>query len=461
MFTAKWIIRITILFIILTTIWFQFFVKGWNRNRVIEWDTMVYYSYLPATFIHHDLSLEFVQADLKKYSQKFWAHRTPHGGKVIKMSSGMAFVYAPFFFVAHTLAKPLGFEADGYSVPYRMALALGAVFYLALGLFLLSRFLSKYFSPITVSITLLLVALATNLWYYTTIEPAMSHVYNFTFFALFLILLDDWLKDPKLGRSIGLGLVCGIVSLIRPTNALIGIFIILWGVSNFSGLKERTVFLLSSWSKLLIIAGFAILVWVPQMVYWKIQAGQFFYYSYGGEGFFFLKPHIIDGLFSFRKGWFIYTPIMLVATLGIFLLPKYVKGSHLAISAFFVLNIYIIFSWWSWWYGGSYGARPMIDSYAFMAIPLAAAIEYFIKSNRWNKYLSFSILMLFISHGIFQTFQYYYGAIHWDSMTKKAYFHSLGKLKPSGKFWEYLEKPDYKSAHDGLDEKVETKESNK
>ena len=103
----------------------------------------------------------------------------------------------------------------------------------------------------------------------------------------------------------------------------------------------------------------------------------------------------------------------------------------------------------------------MIESYAIMAIPLAAVVEYFTKSKRWIKYLSFSIFFLFISHGIFQTFQYYYGAIHWDSMTKKAYFHSFGKLKPSGKFWEYLEEPNYKSAHDGLDEKDEKSEKSK
>ncbi|HPQ35788.1 MAG TPA: hypothetical protein PK563_14945 [Tenuifilaceae bacterium] len=453
--------HISIIVILILTVWLQFYVKGWKKNRVIEWDTMVYYSYLPAAFIHHDLTMEFKNTNPKEYSQKFWSHRTPHGGLVVKMSSGMAFIYAPFFFIAHTLAKPLGFEADGYSLPYRMALALGAIFYLALGLFVLRKFLRKYFSEITVSITLLLTAFATNLWYYSTIEPAMSHVYNFTFFVLFIALLDDWLKDPKFGPSICLGLISGIISLIRPTNALIGIFFLLWGISNISTLRDRIQYLFKKWDKLLVIAGFAILVWVPQMVYWKIQAGQFFYYSYGGEGFFFLKPHIIDGLFSFRKGWFIYTPIMFVATLGIFLLPKYVKGSALAISVYLSLNIYIIFSWWSWWYGGSYGARPMIESYAIMAIPLAAVVEYFTKSKRWIKYLSFSIFFLFISHGIFQTFQYYYGAIHWDSMTKKAYFHSFGKLKPSGKFWEYLEKPNYKSAHDGLDEKDEKSEKSK
>ena len=66
---------------------------------------------------------------------------------------------------------------------------------------------------------------------------------------------------------------------------------------------------------------------------------------------------------------------MLFAVAGIFYLPRYIKGVTLGISVFLVLNVYIIFSWWSWWYGGSFGARPMIDSYGILAIPLAAMIE--------------------------------------------------------------------------------------
>ncbi len=407
---------------------------------------MEYYSYLPATFIYKDLTFEFTKGNHEFFGKRFWPHRAENGKLVLKMSSGMALVYSPFFLIAHAVAKPLGFEPDGFSPPYRMAIAFGAIVYLAIGLFLLSKLLRKYFSNLTVSLTLILVAFATNLWYYSTIEPGMSHVYNFTFFVLFITLLDDWLKNPKLGRSICLGLTSGIISLIRPTNALIGIFFLLWGISNFSNLKDRILNLLKSWKYILVIAGFAILVWIPQIIYWKLQTGNYFYYSYQNQGFFFLNPHIIDGLFSFRKGWFIYTPIMLVATLGIFLLPKYVKGSVLAISIYLSLNVYIIFSWWSWWYGGSFGARPMIESYAIMAFPLAAVVEHFTKRNRWIKYLSFSIFFLFISHGILQTFQYYYGAIHWDSMTREAYLDSFGRLKPSSQFKYFIIRPDYNSA---------------
>ena len=136
---------ITIVVILLATIWFQFFVKGWNRNRVIEWDTMEYYSYLPALFIHNDLSLDFTKENPEFFSNRFWPHRASNGKLVLKMSSGMAIIYSPFFAMAHLAAKPLGFEPDGFSPPYRIAISFGAILYLAIGLILLCRFLSKYY----------------------------------------------------------------------------------------------------------------------------------------------------------------------------------------------------------------------------------------------------------------------------------------------------------------------------
>ena len=61
-----------------------------------------------------------------------------------------------------------------------------------------------------------------------------------------------------------------------------------------------------------------VLVWVPQMIYWKEMTGRWLYFSYGSdERFFFGDPAIIKGLFSYRKGLFIYTPLLLFAFAGV------------------------------------------------------------------------------------------------------------------------------------------------
>lgn len=438
--------------ILLFSIWFQFFAKRWNHDRIIEWDVISYYSYLPATFIYKDLSLDFVKQNPDKFGPWFWPLKAPNGNYVEKMTMGMSLLYSPFFAIAHFLADPLGYEPSGYSTPYRFAISIGALFYLLLGLLLLRKLLLRHFSDTATAITLILVTLGTNLTWYATIEPGMTHVYSFTLFVLFIYLLEQWIEKATLWNSILFGALCGLISLIRPTNAAIGILILLWGVNNKNTLKGRVNLLLLRWPYIFAMALSAIAIWVPQMLYWKMQTGHFFYHSYGQEGFFFLSPHITDGLFSFRKGWLLYTPVMAVALAGLALLSNFTKGKTLALATFTTFNVYIIFSWWSWWYGGSFGARAFIESYALLALPLAALVQWALSKKIYIKIASATFFGLLLSHSIFQTFQYYYGAIHWDSMTREAYFDSFGRLKPSGRFNNLIAQPDYESALRGKPE---------
>ncbi len=124
----------------------------------------------------------------------------------------------------------------------------------------------------------------------------------------------------------------------------------------------------------------------------------------------------------------------------------------LAITVFVPLNIYIIFSWWCWWYGGGFGQRAFIDSYALMAVPAAALLQdAFTTGRKWLKGGIIAVWSLLFLLGIYNNIQYYYGAIHWDSMTKEAYFDSFGRVRPSARFNELLKAPDYEKARKGAD----------
>ncbi len=444
--------KYAIAFVLLFSIWFQYYAKRWNENRIIEWDVKSYYFYLPAIFIYNDISLEFTKADKDRFSQWFWVYFNDEGKHVGKMTMGMSVLYSPFFAVAHLLAEPLGYEPTGYSIPYRFAISIGALFYLMLGLILLRKLLLRHFSDTTAAITLILVTLGTNLTWYATIEPGMSHVYSFTLFVVFIYLLQKWLERVTIANTILLGLLSGLISLVRPTNAAIGVLFLLWGISNRMELKERLKLLYARWPYIYTMIAAAICIWIPQMLYWKMQTGHFLYHSYGQEGFFFFSPKITDGLFSFRKGWLLYTPTMAIALIGLLILPKYSKGQALPIFTFTLINIYIIFSWWCWWYGGSFGARAFIESYALLAFPLAALVQWSITKNIYIKIASMLLFALLLFHSIFQTFQYYYGAIHWDSMTRGAYINSFLSVKPQAAFYGLIERPDYASALQGKPE---------
>lgn len=422
-------------------------LKFWNRpNRIIAWDVISYYAYLPATFIYHDVTLEFTDADPQKFGDKFWPLTTEYGAKVIKTSMGVAYCYLPSFIAGHITAKLTHYEANGYSVPYRFFLQAGGVFFMLLALWYLRGILLVWFSDRVTAITLILVTFATNLYFYSTLEAAYSHVYSFFLFILFIRETIRFYERPSVLNIVLLGFTAGLITLIRPSNIIVLLIFLLWGISGPEQLRQRVRLLLSRYRLVMVMALLFILPWIPQLLYWKEVTGHWLYYSYQDEGFFFGNPNFFRGLFGFRKGLFIYTPLALFMWGGIFMLKGKLASARPMLVLFTLANSYIILSWWCWWYGGSFGQRPFIDSYGLYAIPLAAFIEAVLRMKiRWRMLFS-SLFLGMLLLGVFQTAQYYYGAIHWDSMTRAAWFDSFGRLHPSEKFHSLLSAPDYEKA---------------
>jgi hypothetical protein len=123
---------------------------------------------------------------------------------------------------------------------------------------------------------------------------------------------------------------------------------------------------------------------------------------------------------------------MLLSIAGFFFMNKESRVFRTPILIFTIVNIYVVFSWGCWWYGGSFGLRAMIESYALLALPLGAFYTACIQSKKGMALLVFAILA-FTTLNLFQTWQYRKRIIHWDSMTKEAYWAVFGKQKaPKG-----------------------------
>lgn len=422
-----------------------------NPAGLIDFDIKSYYAYLPALFIHNDLKLEFISENPQEYSKWFWPVVTETGNKCIVTSMGMSFLYSPFFLLAHLITGLTDYSRDGYSVPYAFALHFSALFYVILGLFYLRRFLLKYFSQITVFITIAIVFLGTNLLYYTSFVAPMSHAYNFGLIAIFLFYTDEWHNNQNTKNTIIIGLLSGLIVLIRPTNILIVLIFIFWNTFSISSLQDRFNLFIKNYKKISIIILLALLVWVPQLVYWKYVSGKFLYFSYGdlGAKFYWDNPQIFDILFSYRKGWYVYTPLMLVASLSIFLMLKYMKNKFLALAIFLSVNIYVQASWWCWWFGGSFGLRAFVDSYGLLALPLALLVDKSLKL-KWKGLVVVVIVGILTGYNLFQTKQYNRQAIHYWWMSRTGYWMNFLKAQPANGYWETVPVPDYDKARQGV-----------
>ncbi|MEP7103778.1 MAG: hypothetical protein ABI721_03655 [Candidatus Dojkabacteria bacterium] len=407
----------------------------------IRSDGIGYYAYLPAIFLHKDISMKSLMDErAAKYNQatpESWSGITlQHNGNYLdKYTIGEAVLILPFFIPAHVLSVLFNQDLNGFTIFYQVFAAFSGTFYMVIGVFILKRFLDKYFKTRTVYLTLISIIFGTNLFHYGTYDSIFSHAYSFFLFACFLYLLPLWFEKTKDYRyPFLLGLVSGLIILVRPTNIILPIiFFSLYNIHFnilFKDLKEKISVLIKLWRNFFLMIFVSFLVLIPQFIYWKVITGNFLIFSYHGEGFDFTHLETLNVLFSIRKGLFFWSPILIFGILGIGLLKNKLKGWMLGVIIFLIINCLIISSWSSWYYGGGFGHRAFIESLAVLAIPLAAFFEKILAmKNKRLRYLILLITALLVILSIYTTFKYWDGSISIDGTTLGTYFKIFGIYK--------------------------------
>ncbi len=387
-------------------------------------DGQGYYAYLPAVFIYQDLQFSFVDSINQLYypegKRAKFIIETPTGN-VNKYFAGTAVLEAPFFMLGCLVAKTSGVPVDGYSWPFQLIIGLAAIAYLVLGLFLLAKFLTALgFENRAVTLTVLLVFFGTNLFYYTIYEPSMSHAYSLFTVSAFLFFVERACSKKNVGAFVGAAAMLGLTVLIRPTNAivLLGIPLATNGLQQGLGLAKSFI---GNTQALLASAGLLVLIVFIQPLVYFVQTGHWLVWSYEGEGFDFLNPELINVLFSYRKGLFVYCPILLLSFLGIVPLALHQKPRAIWLTATMLVCTWVISSWWMWYYGGSFGHRAFIDFYPFYAVGLAALLSYGLAVIR--PWASIILGMTLVPLQMVQTYQYNQHIITFDNMNKTKYWN--------------------------------------
>jgi hypothetical protein len=406
-------------------------------RNVLSWDVMGYYMYLPATFIYDDLTVQnkqWVDDIIEKYKPTatfYQAVKQPDGRWVLRYTSGLALINAPFFFAAHGYAGLMGYPQDGFSPPYQWGMVLGALFYTLLGLWLCRKLLLKFFDDKLTALLLFLLVIGTNYYQIAVFAGTMPHNYLFTLYVILLLHTLKWHEKPNLVSAFIIGLMVGLIALIRPNELVVLLVPALWGITGFNKtITEKFKLVFKKFGHVIVLGFGALLGGCVQLIYWKYATGHWFYYSYQdpGVGFDLKSPHTIDFLISYRKGWFVYTPLMLLALAGFISLYKKNRKLFWGFTAYFIINLYIVSSWSVWWYaGGSYSSRSMVSSYALMLITLGYLLQYLTQNKRGVKIATYIVLGLMVVLNVFQTWQFTARILDGERITKAYYWRVFGK----------------------------------
>ncbi|NJK90689.1 MAG: hypothetical protein HC904_01960 [Blastochloris sp.] len=98
----------------------------------------------------------------------------------------------------------------------------------------------------------------------------------------------------------------------------------------------------------------------PQLLGWKIVYGEWFLYSYDGEGFQWWQPKLWEVLFSPYHGLFYWSPGLVLGCVGFLAWAWKEKGWVGWVGLLIMLGmIWVNASWECWWFGHSYGAGPL------------------------------------------------------------------------------------------------------
>jgi hypothetical protein len=419
--------------------------RFWAGSTPFLQDVDQYYSYLIALFIENDLTFQF--------KNSYWLNKTDLGLYVPKVSIGMSIVYLPGYLIGDLVAKLTNTPRTGYSWPYIWGVYYCSIFYAIIGFWKLRSILKKYVSNTSTALTLLSISLGTNYLYYVLSWGEMPHNY---LFVIYTFMIDQIIKFHKTKQNKNLYIISflsAIIILIRPAEIVFFIFPLLYNIYSKETFKQKIELIKSiSWHWIIVFLIFTITI-SPQLIYWKCMTGKIIYFSYGSnERFFFNNPQILNFLISFKKGWLIYSPIMIFSVIGLFFIKKYFKEITLSLPIFLIVTVYFLSSWWSWWYGGSYGNRAMIQYYTFLALPLAMFYEK-IFTKKIIIITGTIMILCLISFNIFQIKLYNSALLHWDSMSRKSYFYLLQHNRNNNfdvvYYNKLLKAPDYEAAAKG------------
>lgn len=327
----------------------SFILHTFIIQKTVYGDGIFYFSWLRSVVIDHDINFR------NEYTHfQVGAPLSPTGNPGNVYSVGPALFWLPIYFLMHTFMG-----GNGYELPYQIAVAVVGVLLGLFGLTVLYKLLTRMFTENVSILTTCSLALATNLYYYASVDTVNSHALSFFVSVILLYLV----LEPKRNWLI-IGIFLGLLGLIRIQDLIFGL--ILLPFLTIRNLPKAVVGTL---------IGF-----LPQLLAWQALYGTFLTIPYlsTGNTFDFLHPHVLSELFAPWYGLFFFSPILILGFICLFFLKQNIRPWALAV---IVAEILIVGSWSVWWQGATVGNRMLISSLPLFSLGLGYFFTWFTKQR--------------------------------------------------------------------------------
>lgn len=256
-----------------------------------------------------DLTNEFAVLDPKRPEPGMGGFEGIHGQPGSPYAIGYSLLSLPFLAAGTAVDALCGRAPNGYGQAAVFSFLLANIVFTIIGLWLLSKFLQEMglSAPAAAGISLSLW-FATSVGFYSLLP--MSHASTFMMSSAFLLIWWKIRERDDIKAYVGLGACGGLLAMCRWQDALF-----LAGPFLAEAFQGKNVF--KNYRKWACYGAAAVVVFIPQMIQWKVLYGGFITMPQG-SGFVQLPPHFIpDVLFSTNHGWFVWTPVTFLGVAGL------------------------------------------------------------------------------------------------------------------------------------------------
>jgi|GEM_PF-1817135 hypothetical protein len=299
---------------------------------------------------------------------------------------------------------------------------------LVTGLGFMRKNLQFYFQDKIVTITLVLLAFATNLFFIGVFSNIHQPLLLFTFYSVLVYLTIRWHLKPSLLIAVFLGVITGLIIMVHPIGYSAVLIPVLWNISDKTSWKEKIRLIRDKWSHFIVFISLSVLINIIALLTLDVRPGEIPFLDITLPGLFtFGSRYFWNDLFSFDHGLFIYSPVFILAVIGFYFFAEKNRPIFYPV---FIICIFDLLGETCWSVLGEtpvFGQIAFIPVYALLIFPIASFIGFIFSGKLFSRITVTVVMTAFIILNIFQTWQFNAGLILHSGMTMSIYGQVFGQ----------------------------------